>query len=130
MKRIVLVLTVLLAGCGGSSSSPTEPSCPNIAGSWAGSFTDSCGRHGTGNVGITQQGCSFQMVGLAGPVSGNLSGNNGSFSFPMSSPCTGNGSGTLAVSGNMISGSFTAQVGGPSAQCCVGSTSGGFTLAR
>ena len=133
MKRGVLALAVfLVAGCGGGSSSPTEPSCANIAGSWNGSYTNSCGGHVTGSAGITQTGCSFTIVGLPGTTfTGNLSGNNGSFSVTGTTPCASTATGTLSVSGNTISGSYTGTITTFSSQCCpVGAYSGGFTLTR
>ena len=130
--RLVALLgvSVALVTCG-KSSSPTEPSCPNIAGSWSGSYTNSCGGHAAGVVGITQQGCSFTFVGMPPISTGTLNGNVGTFSGSQPAPCANNGSGTFTVNGNMITGSLTGTATSTGSGCCpLGPFTGAFTLTR
>jgi hypothetical protein len=115
-----------------SGCSP-QPSCPNISGNWTASLANSCGGAGTGPVTVIQQGCgfSFQVPGVNLLATGTLSGYNGTFSFVQTGSCVANGSGTVAVNGNTVTGTFSGTSTSTEAGCCpLGPYTGAFTLSR
>ena len=133
-----LVLTVAGGACskGGGSSTPTEPSPANVAGTWSGSASDSSGP-GTMTWQLTQSGSSFSgsltmtdtttSVTGRGTVSGTLSGS--SLQFSLSVPAGGfdnpyaSCSATVSGSGTASASSITGSYSGSST--CTGTISAG-----
>jgi hypothetical protein len=132
VRSLVLAIAVLFVlSCGlGSHDGPTSPYCVDVAGTWDGTFTNSCGGSGSGPVVVAQIGCSFSAIipGFGGgTVSGEINGRNAAFTLYFSTPCSGSATGTATVNTTRISGNFN---GGASGFGCCNPVSGTFTLTR
>ncbi len=132
VRSLLLATGVLfVVSCGiGSHGSPTEPYCAYLAGTWDGSFANSCGGTGSGPVVVTQVGCSFSGIipGFGGgTVSGEIDGRSAAFTLYFSTPCSGSATGTASVSSSYVHGTFN---GTSSGYGCCGPLSGTFTLTR
>lgn len=127
----IAAAVLVVTACGIGSHSPTEPyGCADIAGSWDGSFENSCGNSGDGVVLVTQVGCSFSAVIPTlggGTVSGQIDGRYADFALYFATPCSGSAHGTATVSSTRIHGSFSGAAHGWG--CCEPVT-GTFTLLR
>lgn len=152
-----LLVGVLSSACGGSSSPamPAPSGTTNLAGSWAGTSTDSSGQEKMAWT-VTQDGSSmtgtmnFSDTGRGmmgnGAMRGTINGRtvtfhmdigNGGFSGPMSScSMSMDGQATLSDDGRTMTGTYSGGMsgmmsGGMMNQPCGGAVSNGhFTLTR
>jgi hypothetical protein len=130
---------LLLSDCNDKKCPPNAPcptptprpptSCTNITGTRNAFWGDTCNNSGAGMVVISQAQCSFtaNLTGF-GTITGNISGNNLSYTIALSQPnCTGNASGTGSISGTTITGNYTVTPVTPPAtgNCCM---TGSFTI--
>ncbi len=121
-----------LTSCGIGRRSPSEPyfNCDDIAGTYDGTFSNSCGGSGSGPVIVAQVGCTFSALipGFGGgTVAGEIRGKSATFTLFFAAPCSGSATGTATVSRNAISGTFT---GGATGFGCCNPVSGSFVLSR
>ena len=130
LRKVLGILIVVLTGAcggGGGGRGPTAPACVNLAGSWNGSYNNSCGGRGSGLVVIAQNACNFTAaLPGEGTATGLLSGSAFTFTVVFS-PCSGSATGTGSVTGNAINGTYQGTASGFG---CCGSVSGSFTLTR
>lgn len=123
---VLLTLTILIiVGCG--DDNPASPnSCANIAGTYTGSYNNSCGGAGAGIVVVAQNGCDVSAAFQGeGTISGKIDGNSITFTLQFSS-CGGSASGTAKIESNgAINGTYSGTAIGPG---CCGVLSGSFTL--
>src|SRR6266545_2579847 len=123
-RTLMMVLAILATSCGGGNS-PTSSNCVNVAGTWAGSFANSCGARGTATVTVTQSGCNFTAgVSGQGTLTGTASGASGTFTLAWAPPCSGTATGTATLSATTINGTYSGRASG--AGCC-DPVSGSFT---
>ena len=121
-----------LASCGVGRRSPSEPffNCDDVAGTYNGTFTNSCGGSGSGIVIVGQVGCTFNALipGFGGgTIAGQIDRSSATFTLFFSAPCSGSASGTATVGRTAISGTFT---GGATGFGCCNPVSGSFILTR
>jgi hypothetical protein len=130
--RSAAVAAALLwvVSCGVGSSSPTEPSCRQVSGTYDGSFVNSCGGSGSGPVVVVQVGCNFEALipGFGGGnVAGQITGDRAAFTLYFSYPCSGSATGTATITGSTLLGTFS---GGATGFGCCNPVTGSFTLTR
>ena len=153
-----VLISVLAAACGGSSSSPVSPSPSpsSVTGSWTGTSSDSTGQEklvwNVTQTGNTMTGTmSFSDTGRSmmgsGSMQGTINGStvsfhmavpNGGFSGMMSSCAMSvDGQATMSDDGHTMTGTYSGNMsgmmsgGGMMNQSCGGAmTSGKFTLTR
>jgi len=139
MKRLILVVLLVNAGCGSATvTNPSSATAPmNLAGSWVGSTSSNVAGTGTVDATITQSGPALSgvwSVRYTNPIynnNGTLSGSllNNTVSLTLSSsiatPCPYSMTGTLGTAAGRptITGTFT------TVNCAV-PQSGAFTLSR
>jgi hypothetical protein len=130
--RSAAVAAVLLwaVACGVGSSTPTEPSCTNVSGTYDASFVNSCGGSGSGVVVVAQVGCNFEALipGFGGGnVAGQITGDSATFTLYFSYPCSGSATGTATITGKTLHGTYS---GGATGFGCCNPVTGSFTLTR
>lgn len=130
-RSFLLSAAVLaLVSCGLGTHSPSEPGCADVAGSYDGTFRNSCGNTGSGTVLVTQLGCRFDAVIPyfgGGTVTGHIDGRYASFTLYFAAPCTGSATGTAVIGPRSIDGTFS---GGAHGFGCCDPVSGSFSLLR
>lgn len=131
LKSLALAaLIAAAAACGIGRRDPTEPTCILIAGTYDGTFTNSCGGSGRGPVVVTQAGCRFNALipGFGGgTVSGEIDGGFAAFTLTFGTPCSGTATGTATVRTSNITGTFSGRATGSG---CCNPVSGSFVLTR
>jgi hypothetical protein len=124
-------LIMAVAACGIGRRSPTEPTCTHIAGTYDGTFHNSCDGSGSGPVIVTQVGCTFNALipGFGGgTVAGEIDGGFATFTLYFATPCSGSATGTATVRTSNISGTFSG--GATGGHGCCNPVSGSFVLTR
>lgn len=124
------LLIVTVAACGIGRRSPTEPTCVLVAGTYDGTFRNSCGGSGSGPVVVTQLGCTFNALipGFGGgTVTGEIDGSYATFTLYFTTPCSGSATGTATVRTSSISGTFSGSATGFG---CCNPVTGSFVLTR
>jgi hypothetical protein len=125
MKKALWILLALATACG-DGGGPTSSNCLSVAGTWTGTFANSCNQRGTADVIVTQSGCDFTAgISGQGTVTGSISGASGSFTLTFAPPCSGTAAGTATVSANAVNGTYSGRAIG-----CCDPVSGSFTLTR
>lgn len=122
---LLVIVILIITGCGDDNPTSTN-SCANIAGTYSGSYNNSCGGSGGGTVVVAQNGTDITAVFAGeGTISGKVNGNSISFTILFSN-CGGSASGTAKIESNgAINGTYNGTAIGPG---CCGALSGSFTL--
>jgi len=135
MVRVPAVLVLVLGSfaCGGDNDGPSAPrtNCTNIAGSWFGTYANSCGGAASGSTAVAQSSCNVTLQALGLTAEGQIAGNTITFNG-RDANCSGtNFSGTATVhSASSITGTYSGMSNGGFGCCPRGNISGSFTLTR
>lgn len=132
MKRLATFVSgfLLAAGCGGNhDDGPTAPGCANIAGSWSGTYANSCGGANSGPTTIAQASCNVNIQVQGITAEGTTSENT--LTFTARDACAGDIRGTATIhSTRSITGTYSGTSSGGFGCCPRVNLAGSITLTR